>query len=154
MAERIGILVQGVRPPLGLLVFDDGGSSVLDEDYLLGRQPDVDERVREGVLRPLIIDDDERLVSRAHLEITLKGWDVYITDTGTANGTLVATSGTQAYTALVPGQPLRLPPGARVSIGKRSFVFESSLCDEPVASLSGRPAPPRARRHPPPALPP
>lgn len=127
MAERTGVLVEGVRPPLGLLVFDDGGSFVLDEDYLLGRQPDVDERVREGVLRPLIIDDDKRLVSRAHLEITLKGWDVYITDTGTANGTLIATSATQASTALVPGQPLRLPPGARVSIGKRSFVFESSL---------------------------
>ncbi|HEX2300883.1 MAG TPA: FHA domain-containing protein, partial [Pseudonocardiaceae bacterium] len=127
MAERTGVLVEGIRPPLGLLVFDDGTSFVLDDDYLLGRQPDVDERVREGVLRPLIIDDDQRLVSRAHLEITLKGWDVYISDTGTANGTLVVTSATQAPTALVPGRPLRLPPGARVSIGKRSFVFESSL---------------------------
>jgi hypothetical protein len=127
MAERTGVLVPGPRPPLGLLVFDDGASFTLDEDYLLGRQPDVDKRVREGVMRPLVIDDSGRLVSRAHLEITLQGWDVYITDTGTANGTLVATSKSQAYSALVPGQPLRLPPGARVSIGNRSFVFESSL---------------------------
>jgi FHA domain len=127
MAERTGALVQGPRPPLGLLIFDDGASFTLDEDYLLGRQPDVDERVRQGAMRPLMIDDSSRLVSRAHLEISLQGWDVYITDTGTANGTLVATSEAQGYSALIPGQPLRLPPGARVSIGKRSFVFESSL---------------------------
>jgi pSer/pThr/pTyr-binding forkhead associated (FHA) protein len=110
-----------------LLVFDDGASFSLDHDYLLGRNPDVDERVREGVMRPLMIDDRRRLVSRAHLEITLQGWDVYITDTGTANGTYVQGSGAQAPSALVPGQPLRLAPGARVSLGNRSFVFESSL---------------------------
>ncbi|MGH3825254.1 MAG: FHA domain-containing protein [Pseudonocardiaceae bacterium] len=127
MAERTGVLVQAARPPLGLLVFDDGASFTLDDDYLLGRQPDVDERVREGAMRPLVIDDSRRLVSRAHLEITLQGWDVYITDTGTANGTYVQGPEAQASSALVPGQPLRLPPGARVSIGNRSFVFESSL---------------------------
>ncbi len=127
MAERTGVLVAGVRPPLGLLVFDDGASFTLDEDYLLGRQPDVDERVREGLMRPLVIDDSRRLVSRAHLEITLQGWDVYINDTGTANGTYLQVSEAQASSALVPGQPLRLPPGARVSVGNRSFVFESSL---------------------------
>ncbi|MGH3900217.1 MAG: FHA domain-containing protein [Pseudonocardiaceae bacterium] len=127
MAERTGVLVAGARPPLGLLVFDDGASFIVDEDYLLGRQPDVDERVREGTMRPLMIDDSRRLVSRAHLEITLQGWDVYINDTGTANGTYLQVSDAQVSSALVPGQPLRLPPGARVSIGERSFVFESSL---------------------------
>jgi pSer/pThr/pTyr-binding forkhead associated (FHA) protein len=108
-------------------VFDDGASFTLDDDYLLGRDPEVDKRVQEGALRPLMIDDSKRLVGRAHLEITLQGWDVYITDKGSANGTLVATPEAQSYSALVPGQPLRLRPGARVSIGNRSFVFESNL---------------------------
>ncbi|HEV7453143.1 MAG TPA: FHA domain-containing protein [Pseudonocardiaceae bacterium] len=127
MAHRTCVLVPGIRPPLGLLVFDDGASFTLDDDYLLGRDPEVDKRVQEGALRPLMIDDSKRLVGRAHLEITLQGWDVYITDKGSANGTLVATPEAQSYSALVPGQPLRLRPGARVSIGNRSFVFESNL---------------------------
>ncbi|MFN2496567.1 MAG: FHA domain-containing protein [Pseudonocardiaceae bacterium] len=127
MAERTGVIVTGIRPPLGLLVFDDGTSFTLDEDYLLGRQPDVDERVRDGSLRPLMVDDQHGLVSRAHLEIQLREWDVYLNDTGSANGTFVATPGAPAWSALVPGQPLRLPPGTRVSIGSRWFVFESGL---------------------------
>lgn len=134
MAERTGALVPGVRPPLGLLVFDDGASFILDGDYLLGRRPDVDERVRADAMRPLLIDDGRRLVSRAHLEITLRGWDVYINDTGTANGTYLQVSDARASSALVAGRPQRLPPGARVRVGDRtgdlrgtSFVFESSL---------------------------
>lgn len=127
MDENTRKLMKGQRPPLGLLVFDDGASFTLDGDYVLGRQPDVDERVRRGEVRPLMIDDSSRHVSRAHLEVQLKGWDVYINDTGTFNGTYLTAPEEQAPSALVPGQPVRLPPGARVSIGSRSFVFESSL---------------------------
>ena len=46
MNERTGELVFGPRPPLGLLVFDDGATYTVDAEYLVGRMPDVDERVR------------------------------------------------------------------------------------------------------------
>jgi hypothetical protein len=125
MAERTGVFVEGVRPPLGLLVFDNGATVSIDADYLLGREPETDERVRTGTLRPLLIIDESGGVSRHHAEIRLDGWDVLLLDIGSANGTLVAPAGASAWSSLVPGQPVRLTPGMAVRMGSRQFAFES-----------------------------
>lgn len=124
MAESTGVYVEGPRPPLGLLVFDNGASFALDESYLLGREPDIDERVRSGRLRPLVLFDTGGMISRRHAEIRLEDWDVLLVDCGSANGTLVAERGAEHWSALVPGQPIRMLPGMQVRIGERSFVFE------------------------------
>lgn len=125
MAESTGVFVEGPRPPLGLLVFDNGASFSLDENYLLGREPDVDERVRAGQLRPLVLFDTSGVISRRHAEIRLEDWDVLLVDCGSANGTLVAEREATVWSALVPGQPIRMLPSMQVRIGERSFVFES-----------------------------
>ncbi|MGY1642087.1 FHA domain-containing protein [Geodermatophilus sp. SYSU D00703] len=125
MAQQTGVLVEGVRPPLGLLVFDNGATVSLDADYLLGREPETDERVRSGQLRPLLVVDATGGVSRRHAEIRLEGWDVVLVDTGSANGTLVAPRGAPAWASLVPGQPVQLLPGMAVRMGSRQFAFES-----------------------------
>ncbi len=124
MAERTCVLVEGLRPPLGLLVFDNGASFSLDASYLLGREPDVDERVRTGHLRPLVLFDTGGVISRRHAEIRLEHWDVLLLDCGSANGTLVAEREATQWSALVPGQPVRMLPGMQVRIGERSFVYE------------------------------
>ena len=125
MAESTGVFVVGPRPPLGLLVFDNGASFSLDDNYLLGREPDIDERVRTGRLRPLVLFDTSGVISRRHAEIRLEDWDVLLVDCGSANGTLVAERGATVWSALVPGQPVRMLPSMQVRIGERSFVFES-----------------------------
>lgn len=127
MAESTGVYVEGRRPPLGLLVFDNGASFSLDANYLLGREPDIDERVRAGQLRPLVLFDTSGVISRRHAEIRLENWDAFVLDCGSANGTLVAGRDATHWVALVPGQPIRLTPSMAVRIGERSFVFESSL---------------------------
>jgi len=125
MAESTSVLVEGVRPPLGLLVFDNGASFSVDDNYLLGREPDVDERVRAGQLRPLVLFDSSGVISRRHAEIRLDDWDVLLIDCGSANGTLVAERDATEWSALVPAQPIRMLPSMQVRIGERSFVFES-----------------------------
>lgn len=125
MAERTGVFVEGVRPPLGLLVFDNGATVSLDTDYLLGREPETDDRVLTGHVRPLLVIDQTGGVSRHHAEIRLAGWDVLLLDIGSANGTLVALPGAQAWSSLVPNQPVRLFPGMAVRMGGRQFSFES-----------------------------
>lgn len=127
MAESTGVFVTGPRPSLGLLVFDNGASFSLDADYLLGREPDIDERVRTGQLRPLVVFDTTGVVSRRHAEIRLVDWDVLIVDCGSSNGTLVAERDAADWSALVPGQAIPMPPGMTVRVGERSFVFESAL---------------------------
>jgi hypothetical protein len=125
MAERTGVFLEGVRPPLGLLVFDNGATVNLDADYLLGREPDSDERVLAGELRPLLVVDTTGGVSRHHLEVRLHEWDVLVIDAGSANGTLVAAAGAPGWSSLVPGQAVRLTPGTAVRLGGRQFAFQS-----------------------------
>lgn len=124
MAESTAVLVEGPRPPLGLLVFDNGASVALDDNYLLGREPEADARVRTGGLRPLVLFDTGGVISRRHAEIRLEEWDVLLIDCGSANGTFVAERDAGQWSALVPGQPIRLLPSMSVRIGERSFVFE------------------------------
>ena len=46
MVQQTPVLVNGVRPPLGVVVLDDGSVFQLDTPYLLGRDPSADERVQ------------------------------------------------------------------------------------------------------------
>jgi hypothetical protein len=125
MDESTGGLVVDVRPPLGLLVFDDGATHTVDTGYLLGREPATDARVRSGVLRPITLEDPTGAMSRVHAEIRLDNWDVVLTDSGSSNGTFIAEPGMQVWSMLGPSQPFRLVPGVRVRLGQRTFTFET-----------------------------
>lgn len=126
MDQLTGILVNERRPPLGLLVLDIGSTFVLDDNYLLGRNPEIDEAVIAGRVRPIRVDDDSGNLSRVHAEIRLEGWDVVLIDRGSANGTYVAGPGQQGWSRLAPLQPFVLAPGTQVRTGRRMFTFESS----------------------------
>jgi hypothetical protein len=125
MNERTGELVFGPRPPLGLLVFDDGATYTVDAEYLVGRMPDVDERVRNGSLRSIVVEDRSGAVSRVHAEVRVDGWDVMLVDSRSRNGTHIAGPGASAWTTVPAGRSHRLTPGTRVRLGSRTFLFES-----------------------------
>ena len=115
------------RPPIGVLVFDDGQTIPVDIDLVIGRQPDRDDAVRAGKARPLAVEDGESAVSRVHAVITLNGWDAVITDRGSANGTYIAPPEATVWTPLEPNQPAPLVSGTRVQVGKRTFVFNGQV---------------------------
>jgi pSer/pThr/pTyr-binding forkhead associated (FHA) protein len=124
MNERTGVLVLGERPPLGLLVFDSGTTYTVDAEYLIGRTPEVDERVRTGELRPIAVEDHTDSMSRVHAEVRLDGWDVMIVDSGSSNGTFIAPPG-EDFARLAPGEARRVVPGAKVRLGETTFVFQT-----------------------------
>ncbi|WP_156743422.1 FHA domain-containing protein [Occultella aeris] len=126
MDQMTGVLVEERRPPLGLLVLDVGATFVLDDNYVLGRNPESDAAVREGTLRPVRLDDTSGALSRVHAEIRLSGWDVVLIDRGSANGTYVAATDEQSWQRLAPNQHFVLTPGTHVRVGQRTFTFESS----------------------------
>jgi hypothetical protein len=111
------------RPPLGQLVFDDGMRVPLDADYVLGREPTLDGEVLAGRMRPLLINDPDGTVSRLHLKITLVGWQVEVSDLGSANGSFIQESGDEH--PLVPFEPAVIEPGAQIRIGHRSMQYVS-----------------------------
>jgi hypothetical protein len=109
------------RPPLGVLVFDDGTRITLDGDYVLGREPVLDFDVMAGRARPLRISDPEGTVSRLHLRISLVGWQVEVSDLGSANGSVLRAPGEER--TLAPFEPIVLEPGTRIGIGHRSMQY-------------------------------
>jgi len=109
------------RPPLGVLVFDDGTRITLDGDYVLGREPVLDFDVMAGRARPLRISDPEGTVSRLHLRVSLVGWQVEVSDLGSANGSVLRAPGEER--TLTPFEPIVLEPGTRIGIGHRSMQY-------------------------------
>ncbi len=115
----------GPRPPLGVLVLDDGAVFQLDGDYVVGREPSLDGSVASGRCRPLRIVDESGIVSRVHARVHLEGWRVLVTDLGSANGTRVRLPGQEAGQPLAPQVPVMLTPGCVVDLGPRGFRYES-----------------------------
>ncbi|MFD6163263.1 FHA domain-containing protein [Nocardia sp. NPDC060256] len=124
MDQLTCVLTDGVRPPLGLLLLDDGTSFVLDNDCVLGREPEHAEAVARGA-RPVRLEDLSGGMSRAHAEIRLIDWDVTVIDGGSTNGTHVRQPGHQDWTRAIPGHPMKLTPGAQVQLGGRVVTFDS-----------------------------
>ncbi|HEX5188778.1 MAG TPA: FHA domain-containing protein [Streptosporangiaceae bacterium] len=115
----------GERPPLGVLLLDDGSVFQLDSDYVIGREPGLDASVAAGQARPLRVADDTGIVSRVHARVHLDGWRVLVADLGSANGTRVLLPGQQADQPLVPQVPIVLATGSQVDLGGRGFRYES-----------------------------
>ncbi len=123
MVQQTHNLVKDRRPPLGILVFDDGMTFTVDTSYVIGREPDGDELVTSGTARPLTLADPGNVLSRVHAEIRIEGWGPLIVDRGSANGTYLDAGGGEHQ--LEPGVIEPLESGTRVRLGDRSFVFES-----------------------------
>jgi hypothetical protein len=109
------------RPPLGVLLVDDGRGYLLDRDYVIGREPLLDGDVAAGRATPLPLSDPESSVSRLHLRVSLVGWQVEVRDLGSSNGSVLYRAG--GPRTLAPVDAAVLDPGARVGVGRRTVQF-------------------------------
>ncbi|WP_345455567.1 FHA domain-containing protein, partial [Nocardioides marinquilinus] len=124
MVQQTPVLVSGPRPPLGVIVLDDGAVFQIDSDYLLGRDPGSDDRVRTGEVRGVPIQDTSNQISRVHARLELRGWDVVLVDSST-NGTYVNPPQTPDWQRLAAGGEHVLTQGTRVRIGHRTLAFNT-----------------------------
>lgn len=125
MAQQTLLPRMGPRPPLGVLVMDDGSIFSLDTDYVVGRDPFRDPDVASGAARPLRVDDPEGLLSRVHVRIHLDGWQVQVVDLGSANGTGIWGPQDSAWHKSPPQTALTIRPGTQVGLGRRQLRYES-----------------------------
>ncbi|GIG56978.1 hypothetical protein Lfu02_13500 [Longispora fulva] len=114
----------GPRPPLGVLLCDDGATYRLDADYVVGRNPERHPFVAAGSARALRLLDPDGSMSRQHCRIALVGWAVHVLDLASANGTWIELPGSERFRA-VPGEPVVLRPGSRITVGERWLRYES-----------------------------
>ncbi len=125
MVQQTPALVDGPRPPLGVLVFDDGSVFQLEQDYVLGRQPEGAPEVISGSARPLRLEDTGGTVSRAHALIALEDWTVRLSDHGSANGTYIAMPNSTDWQPVPPNGRIVLTPGTTIKLGNRTLKYES-----------------------------
>lgn len=127
------------RPPLGVLVTDEGAVYTVTTDYVIGRDPEHAPDVVAGRARALVLRDAENSTSRVHARLTVSGWEVQVTDSGSANGTFVSSGGPAGPWNAVyrePGTPLR--PGDRVRLGKRQLLFDRYHLPSTPLQAAGR----------------
>jgi len=125
MAQRTPVSRLGPRPPLGVVLLDDGTTFRLDADYVVGRDPHQDADVGSGRARPLRITDGMSGISRRHFRLALSGWDVQVVDLDSANGTYVAAPGDAGPHRIAAGTPVTVRPGSRITFGQRWLRYES-----------------------------
>jgi hypothetical protein len=117
MGQVTKVRQQGPRPPLGVLILGDGSVCQLDADYVIGREPTLDSSVADGHARPLRLMGASGVVSRIHARVDLDGWQVFLTDLNSANGTQVLMPGERNPTNLQPGVRTPLAAGAQIRLG-------------------------------------
>jgi hypothetical protein len=117
MAQLTKTPQEGPRPPLGVLVLQDGSVCQLDTDYVLGREPTLDSAVADGSARPLRLGTASGLVSRIHARVELDGWQVFISDLNSANGTEILQPEASSPETLQPGIRTPLAAGAQIRLG-------------------------------------
>jgi hypothetical protein len=118
------VLVKGPRPPLGLLLLDDGGAIPIATDLLIGRDATTHPEVADGSRQAVLLTDSSNVVSRHHLAITLQDWTITVADLGSANGTLLINAQTGAVHRLQPNVPVAMDAGDRLQIGPRILQLE------------------------------
>jgi hypothetical protein len=125
MVQNSVVIVDGPRPPLGVLLSDDGTAYSLDGDYVLGRQPELAEDVAAGRARPLKVGDQMGKISRVHARVALRDWEVVVTDLGSRNGTQLFNPGDTGWRTLRGDESVALHPGGRLVVGQSTFEFQS-----------------------------
>ncbi len=123
MLQATRVPVPGDRPPLGVLVLDDGTTHPLVRDLVLGRAPEAHDTVAAGEASPVPVADP--MVSRVHARVVLDGWQVSVVDAGSTNGTFLRAPGQASWSRVPRGAGVPLRPGTVVVLGGRQFRYHS-----------------------------
>lgn len=118
------VLVNGIRPPLGVLVVDDGTTFSIDQDLIVGRDAPSHADVRAGTASPMMLSDDSLALSRHHARIRLDDWSVFVTDLNSSNGTWFSRGSTGSWNRVSPDQSVALEAGDRIRVGGRVIQVE------------------------------
>jgi FHA domain len=117
--------VEGLRPPLGKLTWDNGEVNELLGAALVGRDVGLDGLVVSGELAALVPSGQNDSMSRVHAELRPSGWDVIVVDRGSTNGTFIWDEASKAWQRLLPDEPHVVRPGAVLAFGERTATFET-----------------------------
>lgn len=112
------------RPPLGVLVIDDGSIVPLDVDLVVGADPSEDDSVRFGIAGALALTSPTNHLADVHCDLRLRGWNVLIRDRGTEAGTWLQQPDGE-WVRVSDRERMPVHPGCTIGVGSRELRFES-----------------------------
>jgi MFS family permease len=135
-----------IHRKLEYVVLDDNSRFILDQDCVVGRDPNNCGAARNG-LRPIQIDVRANGMSRVHLEIRRVDDRVFIIDRQSRNGVAIRPAGQMQWIRIAPWKPIVWLPGMSVRIGSRILRLEAAgqrpiVRNEPIIPITVRTAKP------------
>src|SRR5215218_2687620 len=104
------------RPVLCVLQASDGTTADVDRAVLVGRAPDPD-RSNFKAPRLMSVQSPGHDISRTHVEVAPKGWQVIAIDLNSTNGTVLIRPGGYERQQLAPGEHVPVQPGSVLDLG-------------------------------------
>lgn|GEM_PF-1610831 len=116
----------GPRPPVGVLLADDGSLWVLDKTYVIGADAASAPEVRGGTARAIQMRAGaNHTMAAVHAEVRVSGWDAYLVDRGAEGGTYWQGPASQSWAQLGRSEQRELLDGSHLSCGGRVLTFLS-----------------------------
>ena len=107
------------RPVLAQLVTAGGARVEVTDTVLIGRAPSAQAGDGNPILLPIPSPNSD--ISRTHLRVAVKDWDILATDLHSTNGTMLVRPG-QAPVRMMPGTPVTIDPGTILDLGDGGVI--------------------------------
>jgi hypothetical protein len=118
--------LNGPRPPVGVLLVDDGSIWSLRRLCLIGSEPGSAPEVQSGSADGITLrSGPNHAMAPVHAELQIRLWSTYLVDRGAEGGTWVQVPGAAAWAQLGRSEQRELPNGSHVSCGGRVLTYLS-----------------------------
>lgn len=114
----------GPRPPVGVLLADDGSIWALGRTCLIGTEPTSAPEVQSGAAQAITMRAAQsHLMAPVHAEVHAKGWSAYLLDRGADGGSFFQGPGMQGWAQLGRNEQRELADGSHISCGGRVLTY-------------------------------
>ena len=107
------------KPVMAQLITAGGARIELTDAVLIGRAPAAQPGDGNPILLPVPSPNSD--ISRTHLKVAVKDWDIVATDLHSTNGTMLVRPG-QAPVRMMPGTPVTIEPGTILDLGDGGVI--------------------------------
>jgi hypothetical protein len=119
--------VSGPRPPVGVLLADDGSIWALSRGCLIGTEPTLAAEVQSGAAQAIAMRAGaNHAMGPVQAEVQIRDWSAYLVDRGAEGGTWLQGPTAQTWEQLGRHEQRELADGSHLSCGGRVLTYLSA----------------------------